>query len=184
VIGLKIARRYAKALLTIGREDGQAETYKKELGYFVNLLEEQKDLEQAISNPLYDAGSRKKVLQVVSEQRLNLSKVMTSFLFLLFDKGRIQYLKDIYTFYEKLTDELANIVRADLVSAVELPDESIARIRGALAEKTGKEVRMEVSVDPALIGGAVTRIGDLVLDGSVRTQLMSLKESLQRSENI
>ncbi len=184
MIGLKIARRYAKALLTIGREDGQAETYKEELGYFVKLLEEQKELEQAISNPLYDAGSRKKVLQVVSEQRLNLSKVMTSFLFLLFDKGRIQYLKDICTFYEKLTDELANIVRADLVSAVELPDESIARIRDALAEKTGKEVRMEVSVDPALIGGAVTRIGDLVLDGSVRTQLMSLKESLQRSENI
>jgi F-type H+-transporting ATPase subunit delta len=70
------------------------------------------------------------------------------------------------------------------VSAVELPKESIAKIRAALAEKTGKKVRMEVSVDPALIGGAVTKIGDLVLDGSVRTQLMSLKESLQRSENV
>ena len=184
MIGLRIARRYAKALLTIGREDGQAETYKEELGGVVKLLEEQKELEQVISNPLYDAESRKKVLRVVVDQRLGLSKVMTSFLFLCFDKGRIQYLKDIYTFYEKLTDELANIVRADLVSAVELPEESIARIRAALSERTGKEVRMEISVDPALIGGAVTRIGDLVLDGSVRTQLMSLKESLQRSENI
>lgn len=183
MISLRIARRYAKALLAIGREDGQAETYKEELGGFVKLLEEQKELEQAISNPLYDAEGRKKVLQAVLE-RSGLSKVMVSFLFLLFDKGRIQYLKDIYDFYEKLTDELANIVRADLVSAVELPEESIAKIQAALSERTGKEVRMEVKVDPTLIGGAVTKIGDLVLDGSVKTQLMSLKESLQRSENI
>ncbi|MCK4390567.1 MAG: ATP synthase F1 subunit delta [Desulfobacterales bacterium] len=183
MISIRIARRYAKAVLTIGKEDGQAESYKEELGGVVKLLEEQKELEQAIANPLYDAESRKKVLKFVVD-RLALSRVMSSFLLLLFDKGRFQYLKDIYTFYEKLTDELANIVRADLVSAVELPEESIATIRAALSEKTGKEVRMEVSVDPALIGGAVTRIGDLVLDGSVRTQLVSLKESLQRSENI
>lgn len=183
MIGLRIARRYAKALMTIGREDGQAETYKEELGSVVKLLEEQEGLFMAITNPLYNADSRKNVLRLVVE-RLGLSKVMTSFLLLCFDKGRIRYLNDIYSFYEKLTDELANIVRADLVSAVKLPEESIARIRDALSEKTGKEVRMEVSVDPALIGGAVTRIGDLVLDGSVRTQLMSLKESLQRSENI
>jgi F-type H+-transporting ATPase subunit delta len=183
VIGLRIARRYAKALLTIGREDGQADTYKEELANFVRFLEEQKELEQAISNPLYDAEGRKNVLRAVVE-RSGFSKVMASFLFLLFDKGRIQYLKDIYAFYEKLTDELANIVRADLVSAVELPEESIAKIQAVLSEKTGKEVRMEVSVDPAVIGGVVAKIGDLVLDGSVRTQLMSLKESLQRGEVI
>ncbi len=183
MISERIARRYAKALLAIGREDGQADTYKEELGGFVNLLEEQKELEQVISNPLYDAESRKKVVQAVVK-RSELSQVMASFLFLLFDKGRIQYLRDIYAFYEKLTDELANIVRADLVSAVELPEESIASIQAALSEKTGKIVKMDVRVDPALIGGVMTKIGDLVLDGSVRTQLMSLKESLQRSENI
>ena len=179
MISLRIARRHAKALLAIGREDGQAETYKEELGGFVKLLEEQKEFEQAISNPLYDTESRKKVLESLVE-RLGLSKLMTSFLFLLFDKGRILYLKDIYAFYEKLADELANIVRADLVSAVKLPNKSIAKIQAALSKRTGKEVRMEVRVDEALIGGAVTKIGDLVLDGSVRTQLMSLKESLAK----
>ncbi|UCD87077.1 MAG: F0F1 ATP synthase subunit delta [Desulfobacterales bacterium] len=183
MISIRIARRYAKALLAIGREDGQAETYKEELGGFVELLEEQKELEQAISNPLYDAEGRKRVLQAVVE-RSGVSKVMTSFLFLLFDKGRIQYLKDIYDFYEKLTDEVANIVRADLVSATDFPEETIEKIRAALAQMTGKEVKMDVRVDPALVGGAVTKIGDLVLDGSVRTQLKTLKESLQRSENI
>jgi F-type H+-transporting ATPase subunit delta len=183
VISVRIARRYAKALLTIGKEDGQADTYKEELGSFVKLMEEQKELEQAISNPLYDAESRKKVLRAVVEL-FGPSKLMASFLFLLFDKGRVQYLKDIYAFYEKLTDELANIVRADVVSAVELPEEAIEKIQAALSEKTGKQVAMETRVDPALIGGVVTKIGDLVLDGSVRTQLMSLKESLQRGEGI
>jgi len=183
VISHRIARRYAKALLSIGREDGQAETYKEELGGFAKLLEENKGLEMAISNPLYDEEARKQVLWAVLE-RFAPSEVMRSFLLLLFDKGRIQYVKDIYTFYGKLTDELANIVRADLVSAVELPEESIGKIRAALSKKTGKEVRMETRVDPALIGGVVTKIGDLVLDGSVRTQLISLKESLQRGEGI
>jgi F-type H+-transporting ATPase subunit delta len=183
VIGLRIARRYAKALFTIGREDGQAETYKAELAGFVRLLEGQRELEQAISNPLYDAEGRKKVLQAVVE-RVAPSKVMASFLSLLFDKGRIQYLMDIYTFYEKLTDELANIVRADLVSAVELPEETIEKIQAALSKRTGKKVKMEARVDPAVIGGVVTKIGDLVLDGSVRTQLISLRESLQRGEVI
>lgn len=183
MISLRIARRYAKALLAIGREDGKAETYKEELGAFVKLVEENRELEHAISNPLYDAESRKKVLQAVVEKS-GVSGVMASFLFLLFDKGRVQYLKDIYVLYEKLTDELANIIRADLASAVELPEESIAKIQAALSEQTGKKVAMETRVDPALIGGVVTKIGDLVLDGSVRTQLMSLKESLQRSENV
>jgi len=183
VISLRIARRYAKALLAIGREDGQAETYKEELEGIVKLLEEQEELKQAITNPLYSADGRKKILQAVVE-RSAVSPVMKSFLLLLFDKGRIKYLKDIHVFYEKLTDELANIVRANLVSATDVSDETIERIRSALAKKTGKSVKIDVSVDPALIGGAVTKIGDLVLDGSVKTQLKSLKESLQRSEVI
>jgi F-type H+-transporting ATPase subunit delta len=183
VISTRIARKYAKALLAIGKEDGQAEVYKEELAGFANLMAENKELEQAISNPLYDTESRKKVLDAVVE-KVGPSRTMASFLALLFDKGRIQYLGDIYRYYEKLTDELANIVRADVVSAVELPDETVEKIKAALSEQTGKEVTIEKAVDPSLIGGVVTRIGDLVLDGSVRTQLMSLKESLQRGEGI
>ena len=183
MINARIARRYAKALLAIGKEDGQAETYKEELEGFATLLEENKELEMAISNPLYDAESRKKVLDAVIKKAVP-SKIMSSFLSLLFDKGRIQYLGDIYVYYEKLTDELANIIRADVASAVELPDATVEKIKASLSEQTGKKVTVETTVDPSLIGGVVTKIGDLVLDGSVRTQLISLKESLQRGEGI
>ncbi len=178
---LAIARRYAKALLLIGKEDGQAETYREELDGFATLMADEKTLEEAVCNPLYDAAGRKKVLMTVVK-RLELSDVMKAFLLLLFDKGRIGFVCDINDFYQKLADDLKGIARASLASATELSEESVEKIREALSKMTGRDVQLEVEEDPALIGGVVTRIGDLVLDGSIRTQLVNMKESLKRSE--
>ncbi|MCP4107504.1 MAG: ATP synthase F1 subunit delta [Desulfobacteraceae bacterium] len=180
---LAIARRYAKALLLIGKEDGQAETYREELDGLADLIAKEKQLEQAICNPLYDASGRKKVLQAVIKQ-LELSNVMQAFLLLLFDKGRIGFMGSINDFYQKLADELKGVARASLVSATELSSETIEKIRSALSKKTGKDIKLEVEQDPALIGGIVTRIGDLVLDGSIRTQLLNMRESLKRGERV
>ncbi len=180
---LAIARRYAKALLLIGKEDGQVDTYRKELDDFSALIEKEEALEQAINNPLYNADGRKKVLASVLE-KLGLSVVMKSFLTLLFDKGRFAYLGSINDFYQKLADELKGIARASLVSATELPSETVDKIRSTLSEKTGKDIILEVEQDPGLIGGIVTRIGDLVLDGSIKTQLLNMRESLKRGEGV
>jgi F-type H+-transporting ATPase subunit delta len=109
---------------------------------------------------------------------------MTSFLYLLFDKGRIGFLADINDFYQKLADELKGVARASLVSAVELPSETIEKIRSTLSTKTGKDIILDVEQDPALIGGIITKIGDLVLDGSIKTQLQNMRESLKRGESI
>lgn len=179
---MAIARRYAKALLLIGKEDGQAEKYREELDGITGLISGERQLEQAISNPLYDAAGRKKVLQAVVE-KTGLSDVMRAFLFLLFDKGRIGFLTNINDFYQKLADELKGIARATLVSATELSDEAIEKIQEALSRKTGKNIQLEVKQDPSLIGGIVTRIGDLVLDGSIKTQLLNMRESLKRGES-
>ena len=180
---LKIARRYAKALLIIGKEDDKAESYKEELDRFSDLITREKELEQAIANPLYDVGGRKKVLQAVID-KVNISKVMSSFLLLLFDKGRFGFLSDINDFYKKLADELKGIVRASLVSATELSSETVEKIRTTLSKKTGKDIILEVEQDPSLIGGIVSRIGDLVLDGSIKTQLLNMRESLKRGESV
>lgn len=180
---LKVARRYAKALLIIGKEDDKAESYKEELDRFSDLITREKELEQAIANPLYDVGGRKKVLQAVID-KVNISKVMSSFLLLLFDKGRFGFLSDINEFYKKLADELKGIVRASLVSATELSSETVEKIRTTLSKKTGKDIILEVEQDPSLIGGIVSRIGDLVLDGSIKTQLLNMRESLKRGESV
>jgi F-type H+-transporting ATPase subunit delta len=183
VKNLAIARRYAKALLLIGKEDGQAETYRRELEGFAKLLESETQLEQAIINPLYNADDREKVLIAILE-KLNLSRVMSSFLKLLFDKGRIGFISNINEFYQKLADELKGVARASLVSATELSTEIVEKIRKTLSEKTGKEIILEVEQDSGLIGGIVTRIGDLVLDGSIKTQLLNMRESLKRGEGV
>ena len=180
---LKIARRYAKALLIIGKEDDKAESYKEELDRFSDLITREKELEQAITNPLYDVGGRKKVLQAVID-KTGVSKVLASFLLLLFDKGRFGFLSDINEFYKRLADELKGIVRASLVSATELSSETVEKIRTTLSKKTGKDIILEVEQDPSLIGGIVSRIGDLVLDGSIKTQLLNMRESLKRGESV
>jgi len=183
VKNLTIARRYAKALLIIGKEDGEAETYREELDGFASLMSREKDLEQAICNPLYAVSGRKKVLEAVID-KVNVSKVMESFLLLLFDKGRFGFLHAINDFYQELADELKGILRASLVSATELSSETVEKIRTTLSTRTGKDIILEVDQDPGLIGGIVSRIGDLVLDGSIKTQLLNMRKSLKRGESI
>ncbi|MFO7752530.1 MAG: ATP synthase F1 subunit delta [Desulfobacteraceae bacterium] len=180
---LAVSRRYAKALLLIGKEDGKAEDYRKELGEVVSLMDGSPELEKALTNPLFNKNDRKKVLNAVLE-KTDLSDIMKSFLILLFDKGRIAFLRDISEFYSRLADELKGIVHASLVSATDLSSESVEKIKEALAGKIGKKIVLDVEKDPELIGGVVTKIGDLVLDGSVKTQLTNMKESLKRGESV
>ena len=180
---LAIARRYAKALLLIGKEDGQTDTYRKELGAFANLIEQEKSLQQVLVNPLYNADGRKKVLTSVMDN-LNLSRAMTTFLLFLFDKGRIGFLGNINDFFQKFADELKGVARASLVSATELSSETVDKIRSALSKRTGKDIILDVEQNPELIGGIVTKIGDLVLDGSIKTQLVNMRESLKRGESV
>jgi F-type H+-transporting ATPase subunit delta len=98
---------------------------------------------------------------------------------LLFDKGRFGFLSDINNFYQKLADELKGVLRASLVSATELSSETVEKIRTTLSTRTGKDIILQVEQDPGLIGGIVSRIGDLVLDGSIRNQLLNMRKSLK-----
>jgi F-type H+-transporting ATPase subunit delta len=178
---LTIARRYAKALLMIGQQDGQTERYRSELQSVAGLVAQDRRLEQAITNPLYDSSARRRVLQSLIS-RLALSRAVESFLVLLFEKGRIGFLGSINDFYQKLADELKGVARATVTSAGELSADAVERIRSALSKRTGKQILLEVKQDPALIGGLITQIGDLVLDGSIRTQLFNMRESIKRGE--
>lgn len=178
-----IARRYAKALILIGKEDGNAETYRRELETIVALLDKEPMLEQAVSNPLYITSSRRNVLVAVID-KLELSNVIKSFVLLLFDKARINFLRDITVNYIVFADELKGIVRADLTTATDLTEETLEQIRNSLSKMTGKSVSLEAKTDTGLIGGIVTRIGDLVLDGSIKTQLQNMRESLKRGESV
>ncbi len=178
---LAVSRRYAKALILIGKEDGLAEQYNEELGAVAGLFDTQEGFEKALTNPLFNKNDRKKVLEAVLAA-LDLSAIMKSFLILLFNKGRIGFLREISSHYKDLADELKGVVKASIVSATELSSDAVDKIKQALSKKTGKTIVLKVDQDPDLIGGVVTKIGDLVLDGSVRTQLMNMSETLKKGE--
>jgi len=180
---LAVSRRYAKALILIGQEDGQAEQYNQELEAVVGLFDTQDGFELALTNPLYNKNDRKNVLQSVLAAT-DFSVVMNSFLALLFDKGRIGFLREIASYYKELADELKGVVKASVVSATELSSEAVDKIKNSLSKKTGKTIVLDVEQDPSLIGGVVTKIGDLVLDGSVRTQLINMRETLKKGESV
>ena len=89
---------------------------------------------------------------------------------------------EICEYYDRLTDEISNVMRAVIATARPLREDAVKRIVAALKDMISRDVRAEVVQDASLIGGIVVRVGDLVLDGSVKMQLAGLTESLKRGE--
>lgn len=176
MIGSKVSKRYAKALFSLGQEDGNFEQYGRDLTEFTQFFQDNNDFRQVIANPIFAVEDRKKVLQTVLEKS-NFSDVVKFFLNLLLDKNRIRAMEAITDYYSRLTDEVSGFARAEIITARPLKEEALGKIERSLEGLTSKKIKSEVREDKALIGGLVVKIGDVVLDGSVRTQLQGLKES-------
>ena len=181
MISSKISKRYAKALFGIGREDGNYEAYGKCLEEFVKFCEENKDFYKVISSKIFSTEERTRVLDAVLAKS-DFPDVVKNFLRVLLDKDRMEAIAAISEYYTKLTDEVSNITRTNIITARPLRGDALKRLRQSLEKLTGKTVKAEVTQDGSLIGGVVVKIGDMVLDGSVRAQLEGLKESLKRGE--
>jgi len=112
--------------------------------------------------------------------RMVISGTVANFLLLLLDRGRIGFLSAIIASYGTYADEISGVVRPTLYTAIPLEAIEIQGIKDALTTATGKKVVLSVQVDPSLIGGVVTKIGDMVYDGSIRTQLNRIESILQK----
>jgi F-type H+-transporting ATPase subunit delta len=177
VINRKIARRYAKALMNIGQEDGKYDTYGKELDAFTALFQREEQLREVLNNPAFSIPRRQAIIKEIGK-RLGLSPITINFFHLLVDKNRIRYLPDITALYRKLADEAAGRARVHLITAHDLSKQKLKELTEGLQGLVGKQVIMEVETDSSLIGGVVARIGGMVYDGSVKTHLERLKEIL------
>ena len=177
----KVSKRYAKALLSLGMEDGRYQDYGKELRAFADFYESHAELNQAITNPAFTLQDRTQILKALLDKTAP-SATLRNFLNLLLDKGRISAVGQISAFYEQLTDEVSNIVGAEVVVPRPLAGEAETRLARALEQMTSKKVRMKVRQDKSIVGGIIVKIGDLVVDGSVKAQVQGIKESLKRGE--
>ncbi len=177
MIAGSIARRYARALLAIGIDSKSFDALQRELERVAEVYSGSADLASTLENPVFPLARRKAVVDEIG-RRLALSKTIRNFLMLLLDRGRIDALPAIAREHRALVDEHAGRVRARVTSVQPLAPGAEARLKSALEHRTGKVVVIERQQDPSLIGGVVTQIGDLVFDGSVRTQLAELKREL------
>jgi len=170
------ANRYAKALLDV-LYPTNAELGLEQLVRFSSLLASQAQMRQLFENPTIAAERRKEVFRGIADS-LSYENHVRNFLNLLIERNRLDLLADIVGAYQKLLDETLGIVRAPVASASPLDAAQQRSIASRLEQVTGKQVRVEISVDPALIGGVVARVGSTIYDGSIRQQLQVFKQRL------
>jgi len=173
-----LTRRYAKALVEIGVEEKAVEAYADELAKVKEILSQEELLSQLLNNPTLALDKKQAMLAEVYKA-LELSEGMVKFLGLLLSKGRLCFLNQIEESYRRQADELSGILSAKITSATELDDVQQQAIASSLEKQTGKQVALSVEVDPDLIGGLQAEIGGRLFDGSVKTQLKRIEESLK-----
>ena len=177
--GAAIARRYARALFGLGEELGDPAALLADLESFTDAVETNEELSRVMFTPIHPRAERRAVVAEIAE-KLGARDETRAFLMILVDENRAKLLPDVRRSLRELVEEAEGRVTAEIVSARSLDDAELERIRQALSRRVGAQVRLETSVDPELIGGIVARVGDLLFDGSVRTQLGALGESLRK----
>jgi F-type H+-transporting ATPase subunit delta len=176
-----IAKRYAKALFAVAKEEGKLEAYSKALKDINAFLEESPDIEATLVSPVFPADIKKTVVDEIIKA-MGIEAALANFLRLLVERRRIQHLKLIVASFQELMDEETGVIRAVVKSAVPLSEDLEEKFLEVLAQMTGKQVTLDIEEDPALVGGVVAHIGDMVLDGSIKSQLQSIRESIGRGE--
>lgn len=175
------AIRYATALFDVVlREagDGAIETAHDEVRAFSALVQANETLAHALANPAVPAPRKHAVVQALLERAPGVSAPVRKLLLVLADRDRLVLLPEVVTAYRERLMDYRKVIRGEVTTAVPLPHEKLAALEAGFGRVTGRRVELGSRVDPSILGGAVTRLGSTVYDGSVTTQLQRLKESL------
>ncbi len=175
-----VARRYARAIFELGRDAGELRTVVEDLARFADLLATSAELRELDRHPSLSDADRTAIVGELAK-RLGASATATRSVTMLAVRQRLAVLQDIVTNLSQLSDEHEGVLRVTVASAAPLSASYIARLTAKLAAETGKRVLLEASVDTSLIAGVVARIGDRVIDGSVRHRLDRLTQSFRNA---
>jgi F-type H+-transporting ATPase subunit delta len=171
------AARYARALFDVAAKESDLTVVGQNLDAVAVAIRENRELAIALENRSIPDTIRRNILVEVGS-RLGVTTPVAKLLSLLADRGRTQLLPEVAEVYAERLREHQNIVQADVTTAVSLSADALARLEAGLRAATGKQITMRVSVDPALLGGVVARVGSTVYDGSIRTQLKKMRDQL------
>jgi F-type H+-transporting ATPase subunit delta len=172
-----VAKRYAKALVALAREHGRLAETAEQLKRFAQLIDDTPDVKSLLHNPAISRHFKEDLLSDLA-QRLRLDSLETNFVRMLLDKGRLPEMPQIIALYEMLAEEAQNRLRVRVKSAFPLSPALQEEVRQRFAQYTSKHIVIDEELDPTLIGGIVAQMGSLVLDGSIRNELLRLRTAL------
>jgi len=163
--------------MDVGIPGGEAERFGADLGNLAAVFRANKMLAGTLLNPMYRLEDRMDLMNKVSGA-LEVSAAVMKFMDILVEIRQIRLIEEIESAYAKLDDELAGRVRATIEAPTELSAGTLSEIKSRLAEITGKDVVLNFTTDPSLIGGLVIKMDNTVIDGSIRTQLEVMKAKM------
>jgi F-type H+-transporting ATPase subunit delta len=171
----QVARVYAGALLEAAREAGSVERVGKDFKAFADALDASQPLRAVLFDPQIEVSAKQRVVGALTG---GVDPLLANTLSLLLDKGRQAAIDGVCREYERLAAEEAGVVAVEVTSAVTLTLDAEERIVRRIEEATGRRPKLEKRVDETIIGGLVLRVGDVIIDGSVRSRLQQLRERL------
>ncbi len=180
---IAIARRYAEALADVATAHHQVEQIGNELRVFAETMKASPELRNLLASPIISRTDKRRVLDALIE-RVRPGQYTTNLLRTMLGHYRLHHLVEVREQYVRKINERSGIVVAEVTVAAEVSETEQQKLNRTIQEITGKRVQFKFKTDPSLIGGVVTRVGSVVYDGSVRTQLQEIKERLKQGERL
>jgi ATP synthase F1 delta subunit len=174
----RIAQVYARALFEAARERGVLELVHEQLGAFADALSASRDLAIFLFSPYFSVEEKKEGLH---RAIVDADETFMNFLEALLERHRMPVIFAIRARFEQLWDEEMSLLPVEVTSAVGLPDKTVDSIGERIGEQTGRRVELSSRVDPDILGGIVLRVGNFVLDASIRNQLNQLRRQVARA---
>lgn len=175
-----VARRYASALFDLAQEKGLVDQVDQEFGMVVQMADANPQLRAVMEDVLMSPEVKSDLVQKLFTGKV--SPLVLNFLLVVIRKRREAFFPQMYRSYLDLANEARGIVEVEVRSAVPLPEELAQTLEHKLVSRLGKRVKFQTQVAPELIGGLVVRVGDELMDGSVRTRLRRMRDRLTRSQ--
>jgi F-type H+-transporting ATPase subunit delta len=173
-----VAERYASALFELARDENAIDAVASDIAAVERLIAESDDFQRLLRSPVFSADDQLNAVTAIL-QRAGIAGILTNFVKLVARNRRLFALEGmIRSFRDKVADYRGEAT-ADVVSAQSLGDAEIADLKAALKSVTGKDVSINATVDPSLIGGLVVKVGSRMIDTSLKTKLASLKTALK-----
>ena len=173
-----IARRYAEALADVAIAHNQVEQMDAEVGAFAQMIRDSRELHDVFASPVVSQEQKRSVLDAVIE-RTGVSAMIANLLRTMLSHYRLHDLTEVHEQFRRAINRRRGIALAEVTTAVPASQEAQDKLTRKLQELVGKQVQIQFKTDPALIGGAVTRLESVVYDGSIRTQLQTVKQRLK-----